>query len=145
MASFYVAVDINAPKQQVWQILFHKELWQNWNTFLYDRNPTLPFQEGQEVLLSLCRLPGEEETDFEPLVTLVQPEVCLSWVSSIPGFRNENVFELQEIGVGRTKYVHKDNYSGVLTRVFLPFIRRDQQQGMKRMARELKRYVERLD
>lgn len=144
MASFYAAIEINAPKQRVWQVLFHKERWQKWNTFLYDRDPDLPFEEGQEVLLSLRRLPEEEETEFEPIVTLVQPGACLSWVSAIPGFRNENVFELQEIGVGRTQYIHKDNYSGVLTRVFLPFIRQDQHQGMKRMARELKRYVERL-
>jgi hypothetical protein len=78
------------------------------------------------------------------LITRVQPNICLAWVSSIPGFRNEYVFELQEIGVGRTKYVHKTSYSGVLTRVFLPFIREDEQRGIQRMARELKRYVERF-
>jgi hypothetical protein len=52
------------------------------------------------------------------------------------------VFELQEIGVGRTKYVHKNHFSGILTRVFLPFIREDEKRGIQRMARELKRYVE---
>lgn len=143
MASLYAAVEIDAPKQRVWQVLFDKEQWQQWNTFLYDRDRTRSFKQGQEVTLSVRRLPDEEETEFQPVVTLVQAEVCLSWVSEIPGFRNEYVFELQEIGVGRTKYLHSDNYSGVLTRVFLPFIRQDQQQGMKRMARELKRYVER--
>ena len=144
MKSLYVEIEINAPKQLVWQALFQKQEWHHWNTFLFDGEPTQPFKQGQEVILSLRRLPNEEETEFEPLVTLVQPGVCLSWVSQIPGFRNEYVFELQEIGVGRTKYVHKDNFSGVLTRVFLPFIKEDEHQGIKRMARELKRYVERL-
>lgn len=142
MASLYTEVDINAPKHQVWQVLFQKDQWKHWNTFLFDCDSSVPFQKGQEVFLSLRRLPNEEETEFEPLVTRVQPNVCLSWVSSIPGFRNEYVFELQEIGVGRTKYVHKNNYSGILTRVFLPFIREDEQRGIQRMARELKRYVE---
>ena len=142
MASLYTEIDITAPKQQVWQVLFQKDQWKYWNTFLFDRDSEVTFMQGYEVFLSLRRLPHEEETEFEPLITRVQPTVCLSWVSSIPGFRNEYVFELQEIGVGRTKYIHKNNYSGILTRVFLPFIREDERRGIQRMARELKRYVE---
>ena len=142
MASLYAEVDIDAPKQRVWKALFQKDQWKYWNTFLFDCDSNVPFRQGQAVLLSLRRLPQDEETEFEPLVTRVQPDICLSWVSSIPGFRSESVFELQEIGVGRTKYVHKNHYSGMLTRVFLPFIREDEQRGIKRMARELKRYVE---
>ncbi len=142
MASLYTEINISAPKQRVWQVLIQKDRWKHWNTFLFDCDSKVPFQQGKEVFLSLRRLPNEEETQFEPLVTRVQPNICLSWVSSIPGFRNEYVFELQEIGVGRTKYVHKTDYSGILTRAFLPFIREDEQQGIQRMARELKRYVE---
>lgn len=142
MPSLYAEIEINAPKYKVWQTLFRKEEWLKWNTFLYDCEPQHPFEQGEEVLLSLRRVPGEEETEFQPLITLIQPEVCLKWTSSIPGFHNEYEFELQEIGVNRTKYIHKEHFSGILTRVFLPFIRQDEQQGIKRMARELKRYVE---
>lgn len=144
MASLYTEMDINAPKERVWQVLLQKDQWKYWNTFLFDGDSKLPFQLGQEVSLSLRRLPQDEETEFEPLVTQLQPGVCLRWVSSIPGFRNEYVFELQEIGIGRTKYVHKSHFSGLLTRLFLPFIREDEHRGMQRMARELKRYVERF-
>ncbi|NEP50883.1 MAG: SRPBCC domain-containing protein [Moorea sp. SIO3C2] len=142
MTSLYTDIDINVPRQKVWQILFHKQQWKYWNTFLFDCDSTLRFEQGKEVFLSLRRLPHEEETEFEPLVTQVQPGVCLSWVSSIPGFRSECVFDLQEIGVGRTKYIHKHSYSGILSRVFLPFIREDELRGLKRMAWELKRYAE---
>lgn len=144
MASLYTEIEINAPKHQVWRALFQKHQWRRWNTFLFDCDSSQVFRQGQEVFLSLRRVPDEEETEFEPLVTIVKPDICLSWVSSIPGFRNEYVFELQEIGVGRTKYLHKINYSGILTGVFLPFIREDERQGIRRMARELRRYVERL-
>ena len=143
MTSLYTEIDINAPKQRVWQVLFQKDQWKYWNTFLFDCDSRLRFEQGQEVSLSLRRLPNDEETEFEPLVTRVQPEMYLKWVSSIPGFRNEYVFELQEIGIGRTKYLHKSHFSGLLTRVFVPFIRDDEQRGMQRMARELKRYAER--
>jgi hypothetical protein len=144
MASLYTEIDINAPKQRVWQVLCQKDRWKYWNTFLFDCDSRLHFQQGQEVSLSLRRLVHDEETEFEPLVMQVQPEVCLQWVSSIRGFRNEYVFELQEIGVRRTKYVHKSHFSGILSRIFMPFIRADEHRGMQRMARELKRYVEDL-
>lgn len=144
IASLYTEIEIEAPHQLVWQVLLQKEQWQYWNTFLFDLDASQPFKQGEEVSLALRRLPNEEETEFQPKVTLVQPQVCLAWVSQIPGFRNEYVFELQEIGMGRTKYVHRDNFSGFLSRVFLPFIRQDEQLGIKRMARELKRYAERM-
>ncbi len=143
MPSLYTEIEIDAPKTQVWRILFQKDRWKYWNTFLYDCDPDRPFIQGQETILSLCRVSGEEPIEFQPIVTLVQPDVCLQWVSTIPGFRNEHVFELQDIGKNRTKYIHQERFSGALSKMFLPFIRRDEQQGIQRMAWELKHYVER--
>ena len=142
MPSLYAEIEINAARRQVWQALVRKDHWLHWNTYLYDCDPEQPLQQGRAVSLSVRRLSGEEETEFQPIVTLLQPEVCLKWVSSIPGFVNENVFQLQETGRDRTKYIHQENFSGLLTRVVFPFIRQDEQQGIRRMARELKRYVE---
>jgi hypothetical protein len=142
MPSLYTEIEINAPKRLVWQVLVQKERWMYWNTFLYDRDPNHPFTEGQTIFLSLRRVSDETETEFQPRITLVQSETCLRWVTSIPGFVNESVFELQEIGRDRTKYIHQATFSGFLIRMILPFIRQEEQQGMRRMARELKLYVE---
>lgn len=142
MPSLYTEIEIDAPKSKVWQALFCKEEWMHWNTFLYDLDPKRPFKQGQEVFLSVRRLSAEAETEFEPLITLVQPETCLRWFSAIPGLQNEHTFELQDVGVNRTKYIHRDSFSGWMTQIFLPFIRQDEQRGLKRMALELKQYVE---
>lgn len=142
MPSLYAEIEINAPKLAVWQALLRKQEWLKWNTFLYDRNPVLLFRQGQVVQLSLRRLREETETEFEPRITLLRPEVCLRWVYTAPGFRSEHVFELQEIGWNRTKYIHQEHFSGLVTHLFLPFLRQDEKQGLRRMARELKRYVE---
>lgn len=143
MPSLYTEIEINAPKPMVWQALVRKQDWLKWNTFLYDRNPDLPFKRGQIVHLSLRRLKEETETEFEPQVTLFQPPDCLRWIYTAPGFRSEHTFELQEIGHNRTKYIHQETISGPATILFLPFLRRDEQRGIRRMARELKNYVER--
>lgn len=143
MPSIYTAIEIDAPRHQVWQVLYHKELWMYWNTFLYDCDPARSFVAGQNVYLSLRRVPGEEVTEFQPRVTLVQPGVCLQWMAKIPGFASQHCFELQDIGGDRTQYLHQERFSGKLTRLFLPFIRQDEHQGIQRMAMELKHYVER--
>jgi hypothetical protein len=145
MPSFYTEIEINAPRSLVWSALVSKRDWLRWNTFLYDLDPDRPFAKGQSTLLSMRRVPGDEETEFKAFVALMQPEVCLRWVYAAPGFRSEHVFELQDIGVDRTKYTHQERIAGALSKVFLPFIRQDELQGMKRMAWELKQYTERRE
>ena len=142
MPSLYTEIEINAPRSRVWQVLLRKEQWKYWNTFLYDCDPSQPFQMGGEVFLSVRRVQADEEIEFQPAITLIQPEVCLKWVASIPGFQNEHVFELLDVGRGRTRYLHQEHFSGMLTRLLLPFIRQDEQAGMRRMASELKTYLE---
>ncbi|MEM9163321.1 MAG: SRPBCC domain-containing protein, partial [Cyanobacteria bacterium P01_F01_bin.4] len=110
---------------------------------LFDCDTSLRFAPGQEVFLAMQRLEGDEDTEFQPVIAMMQPGVCLKWVSKIPGLRSEHSFELQEITPGRTRYLHRDTFSGVLSKVFLPFIRQDEKQGLRRMAQQLKTHVER--
>lgn len=142
MPFLYTEIEINAPKSAVWQALIRKEHWLKWNTFLYDRNSALPFKQGQTVQLSLRRMQEESETEFEPRITLLQPNVCLRWFYQAPGFRSEHLFELQEVGRNRTKYLHQETVAGAVMLLFVPFLRQDEQKGIQRMARELKQYVE---
>jgi hypothetical protein len=142
MPSLYTEIEISALRTDVWHSIFHKEDWLKWNTFLFDRDPDLPFQQGKVVLLSLRRLVRESETEFEAQVTLMQPEVCLRWVAIAPGFQNEHIFELQDVGWKRTKYIHRETFSGWLAPFFFAAVRQDERQGLRRMALELKQYVE---
>jgi hypothetical protein len=87
MTSLYTEIVINAPKQR--RLAKHcsrKTNGKHWNTFLYDRNSNVPFRQGNEVCLSVRRIPYEDETEIEPLVIQVQPNFCLSWVSSFLAF-----------------------------------------------------------
>ena len=142
MPSFYAEIDIDAPRFEVWEALVRKEQWSHWNTFLYDGDPSLPFQQGREVLLALRRNHNEDETEFQPRVTLLRPDRCLRWISKVPGLCSEHVFELEALGSKRTRYIHQERFSGLLWRAFWPFIHKDEKQGLRRMSRELKRYVE---
>ncbi|MEM9807565.1 MAG: SRPBCC domain-containing protein, partial [Cyanobacteria bacterium P01_D01_bin.56] len=142
MPSLYAEIEINATAAQVWDALVRKEDWRYWNTFLYDCDPRSNFMLGREVFLAMQRIEGDVDTEFQPVVTTLRPGSCLRWVSKIPGLKTEHSFEMQEITPGRTRYLHRDIFMGPLSGVFLPFIREDEREGLRRMAYQLKRYVE---
>lgn len=145
MPTLRTEIEINASCNRVWDALIRKDEWRRWNTFLFDADPALPIRQGREIFLSVRRLEDDEFTDFEPLITLVQPEICLRWIAQMPGFKSEQTFELQGLGPNRTLYTHSERFKGILSHMFLPFIRQDEKQGIKRMARQLKRHVERRE
>ncbi len=142
MPTLYAEIEINAPQSVVWDALTRKDQWRYWNTFLYDCDPRLPIQRGGEIFLSMQRLEGDEETEFQPLITMMRSPHVMRWVSTIPGLRSEHTFELRETVPGRTRYLHRETFSGILSKVFLPFIRQDERQGLRRMAQQLKMHVE---
>ncbi|MGB7485113.1 MAG: hypothetical protein WA901_02915, partial [Phormidesmis sp.] len=142
MPSLYTEIDINAPQNVVWDALVRKDQWRFWNTFLYDCDPGLRIARGNEIFLAMQRLEGDEETEFQPVITMLRAPYMMRWVSTIPGLRSEHIFELRENVPGRTHYIHRELFSGILSKVFLPFIRQDERQGIRRMAQQLKMHVE---
>ena len=142
MPTLYAEIDINAPQSLVWEALMRKDRWRYWNTFLYDCEPSIQIARGNELFLAMQRLEGDEETEIQPLITMLRPPSLMKWTASIPGLKTEHTFELQERMPGRTRYLHRETFSGILSKVFLPFIRQDERQGLRRMAHQLKMHVE---
>jgi hypothetical protein len=143
MPTLYTETLIHTPRQDVWRALIYKDRWRFWNTFLYDCSPNLPFEPGQDVVMAVRRVPGDDPIEFRAKVTQVQPGFGLHWRAAIPGFRSDVSVELQDLDRGLTKYLYQERFSGTFSRFALNFIREDQHRGIRRMARELKSYAER--
>ncbi len=141
MPRLHVSTDIRAARPQVWDALLDKRLWRHWNTFLYDQTPNVPLSLNASVKLAMRRVSKETKTQFSVRVVYLRPEACLRWVAIAPGYRSEHQFELEE-GDGYTRYHHQEMITGPMSRLILPFIRQDELRGLRRMALELKRYVE---
>lgn len=142
MPSLYISTEIQAPRPIVWSALVQKDAWLRWNTYLYDLSPRRPFRPHETVALAFKRNSRDTETRIEPVVLGLQPMSLLHWAYKAPGFRCEHSFELQDSGQSRTRYTHRIRFTGALSSFFLPFIRQDEQRGARRMAQELKHYVE---
>lgn len=78
---------------------------------------------------------------FTARVVHLQPDVCLRWVAIAPGYRSEHQFEL-ETADGITRYHHQETITGIMAQLILPIIRQDELRGLRRMALDLKQYVE---
>ncbi|MGF1512653.1 MAG: SRPBCC domain-containing protein [Elainellaceae cyanobacterium] len=141
MPYLHTTIDIRAARAQVWEALVEKRLWCQWNTFLYDKTPAVPFSLNASVKLAMRRVPQETRTQFEARIVHLQPEACLRWVAIAPGYRSEHQFDLEERD-GYTRYHHQEMITGPISRLILPFIRQDELRGLRRMALELKQYTE---
>ncbi|NJK38852.1 MAG: SRPBCC domain-containing protein [Oscillatoriales cyanobacterium RM2_1_1] len=142
MVTLRTEIEIVAPPSTVWHTLYHQEEWERWNTFLFATAIEPGFQVNQLVRLVVCRSAGEGKVEFQSRVEQVQPQVCLAWVSQTRGFRSESRFELEAVNPQRTRYLHTEAFSGWLAGLLLPFMGQAEQEGMERMAAELKRYLE---
>ena len=144
MPTLHAEIAMSAPRSLVWESLCRNDQWHLWNTFLFDKTSHQTLTRGHSLVLSLQRLPREPKTQFQAFVTTVEPDTCLRWVAIAPGYRSEHIFELYDLEGQRTRYSHKERISGILSPIFFPFVRKDEQRGIRRMAMELKEYVEAL-
>ncbi|NET10085.1 MAG: SRPBCC domain-containing protein [Symploca sp. SIO2B6] len=142
MPTLHVEIEMNVSRSLVWEALCRKDQWKQWNTFLFDRTPQQTLTRGHSLILALQRLPKEPETQFQAIVTHVEADTCLKWIAIAPGYRSEHIFELFDLDGERTRYFHREKVSGVLSPLFFPFIRKDEHRGIRRMAMDLKEYVE---
>lgn len=62
--------------------------------------------------------PGGMSRTFEPAVTRVEPERAFAWAWAMwrPAlFIGEHIFELEDHGQDRTRLVHREEFSGLIT------------------------------
>ena len=114
-------VEIDAPRERVWQVLMDFSAYSDWNPFI-TRISGAP-EKGNSLVVTLRRSEGREST-FRPRVICYRPQKEFRWVGSLfTGwvFRGEHFFELQTLDFGdgdaeRTRLIHGENFSGILVK-----------------------------
>ena len=142
MKELYTEIEINASPAKVWKILTDFEKYPEWNPFiLYLRGKPEP---GTKFEVSL-RNPGSKPITFHPKWLIVNKNEELRWlgVLFIAGlFDGEHVFELKELSPGKTLFIQKEKFKGLL----VPFLWRDlnlkTRKGFEQMNQKLKELAE---
>lgn len=135
-AEIKTQIQINATYQEVWAVLAKTEDYPNWNPFL--KSLTGNLIAGEKIKIRLLGM------SFKPVVQEVRIGKKFSWLGKL-GFKGifdgYHQFELKPNNEG-TLFVHKESFSGFLTKWFMKNKSEETKKGFEEMNLALKNRVE---
>jgi len=137
------SVLIKATSEEIWQVLLDFENYHQWNSLLQyiDGQPKL----GEKLKLRLT-IPDGVSYTFQPIVTQYDENKCFAWkaVTFLPGiFDGEHFFELHQVGERETKFINREQFSGLVSPIVQKLsLLKDAEPGFQMMNQELKQYLE---
>jgi hypothetical protein len=134
-------IEILAPPSRVWATLTDFSAYPQWNPMLVRISGKAGVGEKLRVVIAS---PGGREFTIRPKVWVVREADELRWKGQlfIPGLVDGNhFFRLIDLGDGRTRFVHGEDFSGILVRLVTPMFT-DVARGFVYMNQALKRRVE---
>jgi hypothetical protein len=110
-------IAIAAPPARVWQVLTDFSAYHEWNPFI--TSITGKPAVGAELAVTISP-PGGDEMKFRPSVLVCEEPRELRWLGKlwIRGlFDGEHFFQCREAEEGHTRFVHGENFKGLLVKV----------------------------
>lgn len=119
MKTLSTTIDIDASTEEVWATLIDFPSHERWNPFFarIEGSATV----GEKISIVARKSDGGEGMGFTPTILEVEAGRVLRWKGKllVKGiFDGEHVFELVDIGDGRTRLNHGENFGGIL----IPFM-----------------------
>ncbi len=136
-------IQINAPKQKVWEILTNFSAYPNWNPFI--KSIKGDFIEGKKVEVHIVPL-GTIGMIIKPRVLCFKIHEEIRWQGNLlfPGlFDGEHIFQLREIDSNTTLFIHSENFKGILIPFFKKMLDQNTRDGFNAMNEKLKELCER--
>jgi hypothetical protein len=136
-------IDINSYPESVWRILIDFATYEQWNPFI-NKIVGVP-TKGSKIDIFIETSSGKNRK-YSPTVTKVEEGHELRWFgkSSLPGFLNaEHIFTIEELQPECVRFIQREVFDGLLTRVFGKGVDTDIRQGFQDMNDALKKRAER--
>jgi hypothetical protein len=133
-------IDIEAPPQQVWEVLLDFPSWREWNPFIPSVDGSLVV--GERILIKVVP-PGRKPMEFKPEVFVVRPCEEIIWGGSFLWvmYRGDHAFLLESLPGGGTRFRQRERFRGPMT-LFMTRMIKDTEKGYYQMNQALKRRVE---
>ena len=142
MRELRTSVEISANAEKVWSTLMDFDKYPEWNPFInYVKGD---ISEGGRLEVQVGPQEGKQMT-FRPTVISIEPNKRFSWLGSlgIPGIMNgKHIFEIEESGEGKVKFVHREEFSGLLVPLLWKKLDGETRQGFELMNKALKKICE---
>jgi len=132
---------IEAPINDVWQILSDFSKFKDWNPFITSVAGNLTVGETLTVKI---KPPGLSEQTFRPIILKVVSQQEIRWAGVFLCdwlFRGEHYFVLEVVDANTTKLIHGEIFSGVLVRLFASRLKGATNAGFLAMNQALSKQV----
>lgn len=118
MRTISADIVIDAPAQEIWDVLADFRRYAEWNPFI--RKAEGSATPGERITIRVHQLDRKPNT-FKPRIVAAEPGRELRWRGHVitPGvFDGEHVFELTQLDGGAVRVTQSETFSGLL----VPFI-----------------------
>jgi len=138
----YTEIEINASPGKIWNILTDFKRFPEWNPFI--KSLTGEVKVGSKINVFL-EPPGVKGMMISPVVTSFESNRGFSWQGHlfVTGlFDGKHQFELIDNGNGTTKFIHKEDFGGILIPLFRKMLEVNTFEAFKMMNQKLKELSE---
>ncbi|MDY0388325.1 MAG: SRPBCC domain-containing protein [Methanolobus sp.] len=133
---------IEAPVNEIWELLTDFESFEHWNPFITSIKGKL--EPGSRLHVHM-QAPGMKGINLSPVLTKVEPVHEYRWMSNlwVKGvFDGEHVFRIEELENNRTRFIQCERFRGILAPFILPLIGAKTRMGFEAMNNKLKKECE---
>ena len=132
---------IPASADAVWKVLTDFESYPQWNPFIKSIKGE---PKVGSTLATTIVSKGDNTQSFKPRVLKAEPGVEFRWLGRlfVPGlFDGEHFFQIEPISENEVRFIHGENFRGVLVGAIMSSIREDVKAGFNAMNEALKAEV----
>jgi len=130
MKEINTEIEINGSIDTVWEILTDFNSYPEWNSFIKKIEGKLKVGAQLKVYIEP---PGGKGMTFKPKVIKLVPNSELRWLGQFlfPGlFDGEHIFELQKIDNIKVRFLHRENFNGLLVPLLWKSLNTNTRQGL---------------
>ncbi|MDB5913006.1 MAG: Polyketide cyclase/dehydrase [Ramlibacter sp.] len=135
-------IEIEASPARVWDVLLNFASHPQWNPFM--RSISGKAVPGERLVVDI-HPPGGRSMTFKPTVLVADPGRELRWLGRLlmPGvFDGEHFFQMEGLGLARTRLVHGEKFSGLLVPMVKSALNGGTRAGFIAMNKALKERAE---
>ena len=135
-------IEINAPAEKVWKVLTDFHAHPSWNPFIREIRGKPIVGERLRVFIKPS---GGQGMVFKPTVLVAEPGRELRWLGRlfVPWLMDgEHYFLIEPTGENGVRFVHGENFSGILVGLFAERLDNDTLRGFREMNEALKKRAE---